>query len=68
MVATDTLPIDPEESDAFELGYKVAKGNWFLNTALFYTKFTGFQANNFDTSTGVTTTRLTNAGDVITKG
>jgi len=65
---TDTVPIDPEESDHFEIGYKFAASNVALNIALYTTDITGFQANAFDTSTGVTITRLTNAGDVRTRG
>jgi iron complex outermembrane receptor protein len=40
----------------------------FANFAIFSTDIEGFQANNFDDSTGVTITRLTNAGDVSTSG
>lgn len=64
----DTVPIDPEESDHFEIGYKFAASNYALNIALYTTDISGFQANAFDTSTGVTITRLTNAGDVRTRG
>ena len=65
---TDTVPIDPETSDHFEVGYKFAASNVALNIALYTTDISGFQANAFDTSTGVTITRLTNAGDVRTRG
>lgn len=68
MKPTETAALDAEQSDAFELGFKYTKDNLLLNTALFYTLFTGFQANNFDCSTGVCITRLTNAGDVSTQG
>ncbi|MEL7130386.1 MAG: TonB-dependent receptor [Pseudomonadota bacterium] len=64
----DTVPIDPEESDHFEVGYKFAASTFALNVALYTTDISGFQANAFDTSTGVTITRLTNAGDVRTRG
>jgi len=64
----DTLPIGPEESDAYEIGYKLTTGNLFANFAIFQTDIDGFQANNFDTSTGTTITRLTNAGSVSTQG
>ncbi|MEM6410768.1 MAG: TonB-dependent receptor [Pseudomonadota bacterium] len=64
----DTVPIDPETSDHFEIGYKFAASNYALNIALYTTDISGFQANAFDTSTGVTITRLTNAGDVRTRG
>lgn len=64
----DTAPIGPETSDQFEIGYKIALSNIALNIALYTTDISGFQANSFDTSTGVTITRLTNAGDVRTRG
>jgi len=68
MGATDVLPIGAEESDAFELGWKYTGEYIFLNIAVFQTDIQNYQANNFDTSTGVTITRLTNAGDISTKG
>lgn len=64
----DTLPIDEETSDHFEVGYKISQPNWALNVAVYNTDISGFQANAFDNSTGVTITRLTNAGDVRTRG
>lgn len=64
----DSLPIAEETSDAFEIGYKFASPNLRLNLAYFQTDIEDFQANNFDTSTGTTITRLTNAGDVETSG
>jgi iron complex outermembrane receptor protein len=64
----DTAPIAPEESDHYEIGYKVALSNLALNLAVYNTEISGFQANAFDNSTGVTITRLTNAGDVTTRG
>lgn len=64
----DTVPIGPEESDHFEIGYKLSRDNWQLNVAIYDTDISGFQANSFDNSTGVTITRLTNAGDVTTQG
>lgn len=68
MGRNDELPIDEESSDSFEVGYKYADSNIVVNLAAYYTEISGFQANNFDNSTGVTITRLTNAGDVSTKG
>ena len=64
----DSLPIDQESSDAYEIGYKYASSDLLFNIALYKADISGFQANNFDNSTGVTITRLTNAGDVSTKG
>jgi len=68
MSANDTLPIDEETSDAYELGYKYAAYDFMFNAAIFKTEIEGFQANNFDNSSGVTITRLTNAGNVSTQG
>jgi len=68
MGVNDTLPIGDETSDALEFGYKLTSDNLFLNIALFSTDIEGFQANNFDDSSGTTITRLTNAGDVSTSG
>ncbi len=68
MGINDTLPIGSESSDSLELGYKYTSGNLFANFALFSTDIEGFQANNFDDSSGTTITRLTNAGDVSTSG
>ena len=64
----DTLPIAPETSDAFEVGYKFNAGSLLFNIALYTQTIDDFQANNFDNSTGVTITRLTNAGSVKTRG
>ena len=64
----DTLPIGDETSDSYELGYKLTTDRLFANFAIFKTDISGFQANNFDDSTGTTITRLTNAGDVTTQG
>jgi iron complex outermembrane receptor protein len=64
----DTASIGPEESLAFEIGYKTQMDDLLLSAAYFHSTFNGFQANNFDTSGGTTITRLTNAGDVITTG
>jgi len=68
MGLNDTLPIGAEESESFEVGYKFTAGTVLANFAIFTTDIENFQANNFDNSTGVTITRLTNAGDVTTEG
>ena len=64
----DINPIDPEESDAYEIGAKWASGNLLLNAAVYYTAIEDFQANDFDTSDGTTITGFTNGGDVETRG
>jgi len=68
MGANDIFPIGAEESDALELGWKYTADTFLLNVSVFQTDIENFQANNADTSTGVTITRLTNAGDVATEG
>ncbi len=68
MAENDTLPIGPETSDAFEIGYKYASRNLLFNAAIFRTEIDGFQANNPELLDGVFITRLTNAGSVITEG
>ncbi|WP_019026886.1 TonB-dependent receptor [Colwellia piezophila] len=68
MAEKDTLPIAEETSNAYELGYKFLSPDFMFNAALFRTEIKGFQANNFDNSSGVTITRLTNAGNVSTQG
>lgn len=68
MSENDTLPIGPEESDAYEIGYKYATSDLILNVAAFRTDIDGFQANNPELLDGVFITRLTNAGSVTTEG
>ncbi len=64
----DALPIDEETSDAYEVGWKYVTANLLITAAAYSATIDGFQANNFDNSTGVTITRLTNAGSVQTQG
>ncbi len=63
-------PIDPETSDAYELGLKntLFGGKLVLNFAAYYAKYKNFQANNPDIVAGVVVTRFTNAGDISTRG
>lgn len=68
MSPNDTLPIGPEESDAYEIGYKYATNDLIVNVAAFRTDIEGFQANNPELLDGVFITRLTNAGSVTTEG
>ena len=68
MSDNDTLPIGPETSDAYELGYKYATNDLIVNVAAFRTDIDGFQANNPENLDGVFITRLTNAGSVTTEG
>ena len=63
-------PIDPETSDAYEVGMKNSffDGKLVLNLAAYYAKYKNFQANNPDIVAGVVVTRFTNAGDISTRG
>lgn len=70
MTALNTPRIDPETSDAYEIGIKsqLFDRALTLNVAAFYEKFKNFQANSFTTVNGSVTTNLTNAGTVRTQG
>ena len=70
LTATGTNVIEPETSDAFEVGLKntFLDGKMTLNIAGFYAKYSNFQANNPDDVAGVVVTRFTNAGSVSTAG
>lgn len=70
LTATGTNVIDPETSDAYEIGLKntLLGGAMTLNIAGFYAKYHNFQANNPDLVAGVVVTRFTNAGEVSTRG
>jgi iron complex outermembrane receptor protein len=68
--AAQRNPIAAETADAYEAGFKstLAGGAVILNAALFYAKYNDYQANAFDVLNGVVITRLTNAGNISTKG
>lgn len=68
MSENDVNPIDSEESESFELGYKFSGDRLFASVVYYYTEIENFQANDFDDSDGVTTTGFTNGGDVETEG
>ena len=70
LTATGTNVIEPETSNAFELGLKntLLDGAMTLNIAAYYAKYFNFQANNPDLVAGVVVTRFTNAGTVSTRG
>jgi len=65
--ATDK-PVDPEESDAFEIGAKIQTRDrrFSLNGALFYTKYRGYQSQA--RLPGDISFYLLNAGTVSTRG
>ena len=74
LVASGVLALEPETSNAYEVGLKNSflGGRVTLNLAGFYTKYQNFQANNPDTLVinGITSVigRFTNAGSVSTRG
>lgn len=63
-------PLDPETSDAFELGLKgsVIEDRVYFSLTGFYQLLDNFQANNFVELGGTTITTLDNAGEVFTRG
>lgn len=68
MSANDINPINSEESDSFEVGYKYTGDRLYASIVYYNTEIENFQANDFDVSDGVTTTGFTNGGDVETNG
>ena len=68
--STQRNVIEAETANAYETGFKSSfmDRKVTLNAALFYAKYKNFQANNFDVLNGVVITRLTNAGNISTKG
>jgi iron complex outermembrane receptor protein len=70
LTAVGTNAIAPETVDSFEVGLKntLLDGRLVLNLAGFYAKYDNYQANNPDVVAGVVVTRLTNAGEVSTRG
>lgn len=67
---TNSVPIDEETSDSFELGVKsrFADNRIQLNATAFQVTYDGFQANNFVLLNGAVVTNLTNAGSVRSTG
>ncbi|WP_420801954.1 TonB-dependent receptor [Sphingomonas cavernae] len=66
----NSVPIDEETSDAFEIGLKsrFLDNKVQLNLAGFSVEYDGFQANNFVLLNGAVVTNLTNAGTVKSQG
>ena len=67
---TNSVPIDEETSDSFELGIKsqFADNRIQVNATAFQVTYDGFQANNFVLLNGAVVTNLTNAGTVRSTG
>lgn len=70
MTALQTNQLQPETSNAFELGLKsrLLDRRLQLNVAVFDDRVSNYQANEPDLVAGTVVTRLINAGDVSTKG
>jgi iron complex outermembrane receptor protein len=70
MRAQDTGRINPEKSNAYEVGLKTRlfDRRLTLNLAAFFAKYDNYQANFLDLVAGQVVTRLTNAGTVSTRG
>lgn len=70
MTALQTNQLNPETSNAFEVGFKskLLDNRLQLNVAVFDDKVSNYQANEPDLVAGTVVTRLINAGDVSTKG
>jgi iron complex outermembrane receptor protein len=70
MTALQTNELNPETSNAFEVGYKskLFDNHLQFNIAVFDDKVSNYQANEPDLVSGTVVTRLINAGDVSTKG
>lgn len=70
MQATDARALNPETSNAYEIGVKsrLFANRLQVNLAAFIEDFDNYQANFSDTANGAVVTRLINAGAVSTKG
>ncbi|MEM8814546.1 MAG: TonB-dependent receptor [Pseudomonadota bacterium] len=64
----DLAPIEAEESDTAEIGYKLTADWGVISLAAYTMEIENFQANDFDASDGTTITGFTNGGDVETTG
>jgi iron complex outermembrane recepter protein len=66
------VPVDPEEAEAWELGFKAQlfDARLILNAALFHAKYEDLQvqANRGDPDTGLIRFVTTNAGESVTQG
>ena len=70
MGATALPPIESETAKSYEAGLKARwfNGRIIANMAIYQAEYENFQANSPDILNGLTVTRLTNAGNVSTKG
>jgi iron complex outermembrane receptor protein len=70
MGPNNTVPLDPETADSYEIGLKstLLDDRLILNLAAWDAKYDDFQANNYTILNGTVITTLTNAGTVTTEG
>lgn len=70
MTQAATEPLDPETSNSYEIGFKgsALDNRLQASIAAYITKFHGYQTNFQDSFQGALVTRLTNAGDVSSRG
>jgi iron complex outermembrane receptor protein len=63
-------PLAPETSNSYEVGFKASALDNRLQASIaaYITKFSGYQTNFQDSFQGALVTRLTNAGDVSSRG
>jgi iron complex outermembrane recepter protein len=60
-VASPFNTVDPEKIDAYEVGYKTARGSWRLDTAAYYYDYTDLQVSSLQIVNGINTAITTNA-------
>ncbi|WP_337189123.1 TonB-dependent receptor [Phenylobacterium sp.] len=60
--ATVAAPINPEKIDAFEAGYKIARGRFIWNNAAFFYTYKDLQVASYDFTVAPAVTKLQNAG------
>ncbi|TXG85169.1 MAG: TonB-dependent receptor [Sphingomonadales bacterium] len=67
---TNSVPIDAENSNSYEVGIKSRffDNRLQVNASGYYVKYDGFQANNFILLNGAVVSNLTNAGTVTSAG
>jgi iron complex outermembrane recepter protein len=53
--------VQPEKIDAYEVGYKAARGRWHLDTAAYYYNYRNLQVSSLQIVNGINTAVTTNA-------
>ena len=60
--------VDPEEIDAYEVGYKTAHGSWRLDTAAYYYDYKDLQVSSLQIVNNINTAITTNAASAENYG